>query len=114
MILDENESNIGNIYLNVVISINNAYDKLNDHLDSMDTRVCYLMGFEMRLSVALPYPLWENKEYIKQAMKTPMPDDPYTMLPYNEFRAWMTVYELVMREAGLIGTREQRVIGLEE
>lgn len=43
-----------------------------------------------------------------------MPSDPYALLDFETFRAWMTVYELVMRDEGLIGTRKQLVLGLDD
>lgn len=104
----------GNIYLNVVARVNQDYADLIDHLKEMDTRMAYLKTFELSLSVALPRPLWESEKYIAQARITPMPDDPYTLLDFETFRGWMTVYEFVMRDEGLIGTRQQAVIGLED
>ena len=71
-----------NIYLNVVIRINEDYAELIEHLKEMDTRVAYLKTFELSLSTALPKP--------------------------------MTVYELVMRDEGLIGTRQQAILGLDD
>ena len=95
-------SSSGNIYLNVVIRINE------------DTRVAYLKTFELSLSTALPKPLWESEKYVAQARMTPMPVDPYALLDFETFRAWMTVYELVMRDEGLIGTRQQVILGLDD
>lgn len=93
-------SSSGNIYLNVVIRINEDYADLIEHLKEMDTRVAYLKTFELSLSTALPKPLWESEKYVAQARMTPMPLDPYALLDFETFRAWMTVYELVMRERG--------------
>lgn len=104
----------GNIYLNVVVRINDDYGKLLQHLEEMDTRTAYLRMFEMSLSSALPKPLWESDRYIQQSKETPLPTDPYAMLDFETFRAWMAVYELVMREEGLIGTRRQSIIGLDD
>ena len=103
-----------NIYLNVVIRINEDYAELIEHLKEMDTRVAYLKTFELSLSVALPKPLWESEKYIGQSRLTPMPSDPYSLLDFDTFRAWMTVYELVMRDEGLIGTRQQAILGLDD
>lgn len=104
----------GNIYLNVVVRINEDYQSLIEHLDEMDTRVAYLKKFEISLSSALPNPLWDTKVWKQQSMQTPMPDDPYALLTFDTFRAWMAVYEMVMREEGLIGTRKQRIMGFDE
>ena len=89
----------GNKYLNVVAGVNQDYADLIDHLKEMDTRVAYLKMFE------LSKPLWESEKYIGQSRLTPMPSDPYALLDFETFRAWMTVYELVMIDEGLIGTR---------
>lgn len=107
-------SSSGNIYLNVVIRINEDYADLIEHLKEMDTRVAYLKTFELSLSTALPKPLWESEKYVAQAKMTPMPADPYALLDFETFRAWMTVYELVMRDEGLIGTRQQVILGLDD
>ena len=98
----------------MVIRINEDYAELIEHLKEMDTRVAYLKTFELSLSTALPKPLWESGKYVSQAKLTPMPPDPYTLLDFETFRAWMTVYELVMRDEGLIGTRQQAILGLDE
>ena len=76
--------------------------------------MAYLKTFELSLSTALPKPLWESEKYIAQARLTPMPSDPYALLDFETFRAWMTVYELVMRDEGLIGTRQQAILGLDD
>lgn len=104
----------GNIYLNVVVRINEDYSELIEHLKEMDTRVCYLKTFELSLSSALPTPLWDTQIYREQARRTPMPDDAYTLLDFETFRGWMTVYEIVMRDQGLIGTRRQSILGLDD
>lgn len=104
----------GNIYLNVVTRINEDYAELIAHLKDMDTRVAYLKIFEMSLSTALPTPLWEVREYISQSRLTPMPRDPWALISFEEFRGWMTVYEVVMRRQGLIGTKKQMIFGLDD
>lgn len=100
----------GNIYLNVVTRINEDYAELIRHLRDMDTRVAYLLIFEMSLSPALPRPLWDVEEYKIQSSRTPMPDDPWKILSIDEFRGWMTVYEMVMRNEGLIGTTSRQLV----
>lgn len=109
----ENASS-SNIYLNVVMRINADYEALIEHLKEMDTRAAYLQIFEVSLSSALPKPLWSTEVWMRQSRLTPMPADPYAVLPFDEFRAWMTVYELVMREEGLIGTKKQMILGLDD
>ena len=104
----------GNIYLNVVTRINQDYSDLIDHLKAMDTRVAYLKTFELSLSSALPRSLWESEAYISQSRIMPLSEDPYALLDFETFRAWMTVYEMVMRDEGLIGTRKPVIIGLDD
>lgn len=103
-----------NIYVNVVVRVNEGYGALQQHLEEMDTRVCYLKIFELALSSALPKPLWEVEIYRKQARMTPMPEDPYTVISFEEFRGWMTIYEMIMRSEGLIGKKPRTVLGMEE
>ena len=102
-----------NIYVNVVVRINEGYVALQQHLEEMDTRVSYLKIFELALSSALPKPLWEVEIYRRQAQRTPMPNDPYTVISFEEFRGWMTVYEMVMRSEGLIGKKPRTILGME-
>lgn len=102
-----------NIYVNVVVRVNEGYVSLQQHLEEMDTRVSYLKIFELALSSALPRPLWEVEIYRNQSRKTPMPEDPYAVISFEEFRGWMCVYEMVMRAEGLIGKKPRTVLGME-
>lgn len=102
------------LYLNVVTRINDDYAALLDHLTEMDTRAAYLKTFEISLSQALREPLWSLESYKAQAARLPMPADPYAFLPFETFRSWIVVYEMVMRENGLIGRQKVAVLGLEE
>ncbi len=102
-----------NIYLNTVVRINEGYSELQEHLKAMDTRVAYLKTFEIDLSSALPnMSLWNMDSYIAQQKANPMPDNIYELLQFDEFRSWMVLYELVMRDAGLIGHKTPKIMGL--
>lgn len=103
-----------NLYINVVARINEDYAELIGHLKDMDTRCAYLRSFELTLSSALREPLWQLPEYVRQSAEMPLPSDPYDMLPYEYFRAWLAVYEMIMRDEGLIGRRKAFIIGAED
>ena len=105
----------GSVYLNTVNPINEEYSELRRHLKEMDTRVAYLQNFEMALSASInDSDLWSVSSYVAQQKATPMPDNEYAMLSFQEFRGWMVVYEMVMRSAGLIGTRKKGLMGWDE
>ncbi|MCK9323255.1 MAG: hypothetical protein M0P07_04795 [Candidatus Methanomethylophilaceae archaeon] len=101
------------IFLNVVESINNEYFQLRNCMKRMDTRVFNLKNFEIALSSAMTKTLWETEKYKKQIEEYPLPLDPQQPVPYETFRSWVVVYELIMRDYGLIGTKKkQRIMGL--
>jgi len=102
-----------NIYLNVVARINEDYAELLTHYKEMDTRTHYLRSFEISLSSALPKSLWDIEEYTKIEKKMPLPEDPYAFIELETFRSWITIYELIMRSNGLIGTRDMMIMGME-
>ena len=113
MSLDIGTENRSNLYLNVVVRINEDWAKLHAHLEEMDCKVAYLRIFEMSLSSACNAPLWEIPIYAEQADRYPLPQDPFARLDFETFRAWMTIYELVMRDQGLIGTKKASILGLD-
>ena len=108
-----NDSSSANIYFNVVVRINDDYADLITHLKEMDTRALYLRIFEVSLSLGCSTPLWKVPIYVEQAKTTPMPADPYERMEFDAFRAWMVIYEQVMRDEGLVGTRPTFVLGAE-
>ncbi|AGI47382.1 hypothetical protein TALC_00373 [Thermoplasmatales archaeon BRNA1] len=114
MFENDRPKNNENIYLNIVVRINDDWAKLTRHLEEMDTKVAYLRTFEMSLSPACSQPLWQIEEYKAHAKMFPLPDSPYARLPFDTFRAQMAVYESIMRSEGLIGKKSRTVLGFEE
>lgn len=103
------------IFLNVVESINNEYFQLRNCMKRMDTRVFNLKNFEIALSSAMTKTLWETEKYKKQIEEYPLPMDPQQPVPYETFRSWVVVYELIMRDYGLIGTKKKTdLVGFEQ
>lgn len=100
-----------NIYLNVVVRINEDYGELLGHLKDMDLRRLYLTNFELSLSLGCTQPLTTITTYCELLEKSPLPADPYDKVDYDTFRAWLTVYEVIMRDQGLIGTRPVGLMG---
>lgn len=92
------------LYLDVVRPLNAGYGDLLDALCRMDTRAFYIRNFASVLSPALRKDLWSNEEYISQLKDNPLPKDLYSKLEYDTFQSWITVYEMIMRRAGLIGS----------
>lgn len=96
------------LYLNIVERLNTDYAKSIGALDIMDLRAFNLKAFEVSLSAAMPVPLWSNDLYKEQQSKHPMPEDPFEVLSYEDFRSWLVVYEMVMRDVGLLGISKKK------
>lgn len=105
----------GQIYLDVVNPVNDDYRRLLGFLRRKDLRVFRLLDFESSLSVSLPEPLPTYEKYKEVRRLLPLDRlDPYAPLSYTSFRWVLTEYELIMRDAKLIGRteRKQQVGGL--
>lgn len=99
------------LYLDVVRPLNVSYTDLLAAFNRMDTRVFYLRSFASALSMAMPKDLWSNEQYVEQLEKNPLPDNNYAKLDYSTFQSWITVYEMIMRDVGLIGTKAPQILG---
>lgn len=109
-----NDYSSANIYFNVVVRINKDYEDLLTNLKSMDTMAGYLSMFELSLSLGCTMPLWEIDVYKERSQRlTPLPADPYKLIPFSEFCAWLAIYEIVMRDQGLVGTKPTYILGAE-
>lgn len=95
------------LYLDVVRPLNAGYGDLLGALCRMDTRAFHIRNFASVLSPALRMDLWSNEEYITQLKDNPLPKDLYAQLEYDTFQSWITVYEMIMRKAGLIGSSDK-------
>jgi len=92
------------LYLDVVRPLNTGYGDLIDALVRMDTRAFYIRNFASIVSPALKNDLWSNEQYLTQLKENPIPKNMYEKLDYDTFQSWITVYEMIMRDAGLIGS----------
>lgn len=97
------------IYLNVVDPINAEYAQLRRYLRVKDTRAFRLLDFETSLSAALPdMPLAAYTEWQDARRRIDLDRaDPWACLDYSTFRWQIGIYEVIMRRAGLIGTRRR-------
>ncbi len=95
------------LYLNIVERLNADYAKAIGALDMMDLRAFNLKAFEVSLSAAMPSPLWNNELYANQEKRHPMPENPFEVLSYEDYRSWLVVYEMVMRDVGLLGSKKK-------
>lgn len=102
---------MADLYLDVVKPLNSSYTNLLAALERMDTRAFYLRAFASSLSMAMPLDLWTNESYMKQLRENPLPEDIYAKLDYDRFQSWITTYEMIMREVGLIGTKAPQILG---
>jgi len=102
------------LYLDVVHPLNEELKQIRERMSENDTRCIYLLNFETTLSASLlDHPLYDDKNYKGFLEKNkPLPKDEYEFLDYETFRAWIHVYEMVMRDHNLIGmTRKATQIG---
>lgn len=102
---------MADLYLDVVRPLNTSYANLLAALERMDTRTFYIRAFASALSMAMPCDLWTNELYVKQLTENPLPKDVYTKLDYDTFQSWITTYEMIMRDVGLIGTKPPQILG---
>lgn len=96
-------------YLNVVPLLNGAFAGLWTDLAEYDTRARHLKDFEVLMGAALKKQPCEYGSYGRakgqNGVRTPLPplpDDDDQYVPSDIFRAWIVVYEEIMREAGSV------------
>jgi hypothetical protein len=92
------------IYLNTVVSLNEGWDALNQAYREFDPLVHHIRCFERILSPNLPEMIESNPKYKEVNEKFPLPDDRQE-IPMESFRAWISAFENVMREHGIIGRK---------
>jgi len=91
-------------WMNIPPMLMDTYLDLVRSLADMDTRASYLITFGDALSMALPKAIEEYKEHSETAKKYPLPyGDPLRKIPHDRYRAWLKMYESIMRKAGIVG-----------
>ncbi|MDO5862533.1 MAG: hypothetical protein Q4Q58_07075 [Thermoplasmata archaeon] len=91
------------LYKDTISDLNLGYRDLLMAYNEGDYAVSYLRTFEMILSLNLPdMTLWQYDEYKRLDGMLPLPvfDDEH--VTGETFRAYMRVYEVLMRKVGLI------------
>ncbi|MFA6710830.1 MAG: hypothetical protein WCR24_06955 [Candidatus Methanomethylophilaceae archaeon] len=90
-------------YLQTGYALNRAWERMNNALLNVDFRSLYLKAFEAALSPCLiDSPLQLRPDYLEQSKKHPLPVSPYDIMPMEEYLSWMTVYEAIMRNTGIL------------
>ncbi|MBR6038666.1 MAG: hypothetical protein IKP53_08115 [Candidatus Methanomethylophilaceae archaeon] len=87
-------------YKDTVSDMNSMYSRLLHFQLIKDTRVEYLRTFESTLGLNLPEPLIKNPRYLRVTARWPLPERGYTT--ERKYRAYMLLYEEIMRDAGLL------------
>ncbi len=90
-------------YKDTISDMNSLYSRLLHFQLIKDTRVEYLRAFESALGLNLPEPLIKNPRYIRVTSVWPLNEKGYTT--EKKFRAYMLLYEEIMRDAGLLERR---------
>lgn len=97
------------LYKDTITGLNREYDVLLNLFLIGDCRVVYLKKFEMWLSLNCPeYPLWVNERYIRLSTKYPLPQNPEAYVSRKLFYLYLMLYEMVMRDIGLIGRKKEQ------
>jgi hypothetical protein len=90
-------------YKDTISDMNLLYSKPLVYQQINDTRVEYLRAFESALGLNLPQPLIKNPRYLRVTSAYPLKEKGFTTV--EKFRAYMLLYEEVMRDAGLLERR---------
>jgi len=93
------------VYLNTVVSLNEGWGALLQAYREFDTLVHHIRCFERVLSACLPFMIEENESYKKINDAFPLPDNDMEGMPMEAFRGWMSAFENVMRDYGIIGRK---------
>jgi len=93
------------VYLNTVVSLNAGWSDLIKAYSEHDPMVHYIRRFAMILSPNLPVPLVKNETYAAIKEKFPLPDDGRKKIPMGSFEAYISAFEVVMRDHGIIGRK---------
>jgi len=93
------------VYLNTVVSLNEGWEALMQAYREFDPMVHHIRCFERILSVNLPLMLETNDRYVEVNERFPLPSDDMAKMPMESFRAWISAFEMVMRDHGVIGRK---------
>jgi len=85
--------------------LRDTYMSLLRARSEMDTRAAYLIASADTLSLALPKAIEEYEEYSNITDTIPLPyDNPMKMMTFEDFSAYIKVFEHIIRDAGLADT----------
>ncbi len=94
------------LYKDTITGLNSEWEALLRSYRLGDTRVLYLETFEAWLSMNCPKPLWTMERYSRIASKYPLRPNTKGFVGRDLFRLYLMLYELIMRDVGLIGRKE--------
>jgi len=91
-------------WMNLPPVLMDTYLDLVRSLADMDTRASYLITFGDALSMVLPKALEDYPEYDAISNRWPLPyGNPLRKISHDHYRAWLKLYERIMRKAGIVG-----------
>ena len=96
------------IYLNTGEDINEGWERLTKAYRRHDTRAYHIRDFENVLSTCLREPLDTYQLYKDAEVEFPIPRDEQRYLSDAAFRGRIRMFELIMRESGIIGYFEKK------
>ena len=94
------------LYKDTITGLNSEYLFLLNAYTIGDTRVVYLRRFEAWLSMNCPQPLWSMNRYVYASSRYPLGRNVNGYVSRGKFLYYIAVYELIMRDIGLIGHRD--------
>ena len=93
-----------NLYKDTISDLNAEYRNLLQLYLIGDCRTVYLRKFELILSQNCPgSTLWAMPTYFRIAHRYPLPEEVSNFVSRKKFYLYLQLYELIMREIGLIG-----------
>lgn len=96
------------IFLNTGEDLNQGWERLTEAYRKHDTRAYHIRDFENVLSPCLQKPLNDHENYKKIEKDYPLPTDDMRYIPDSSFRGRIRMFEMIMRENGIIGMSEKQ------
>lgn len=99
-------------YKETITDMNSIYTRLLRAGMLKDCRAEYLREFEAALGLNCRTPLWQNPRYIRVSQLYPLPRTGYVSI--EKFSLYMTLYEAIMRDNGLLDRESGEADGYDD
>ncbi len=94
------------LYKDTITGLNSQWEFLLSSFVLGDTRTLYLYRFEAWLSMNCPKPLWRMERYARVASRYPLRPNTMGFVSRDYFRLYIILYEMIMRDIGMVGGRK--------